>query len=253
MMCAWCARCATAAMGLDAVWSDDFHHSIHALLIGERDGYYSDYGAPTQLAKSLWGRVRIRRMLQPFLPPSARFARGPDRTVRGSWFASRTTTRSATARGVIGWAHWLRPAMQRLACGLLLLSPCVPLLFMGEEYGEQRPFPFLLLVWRCGSCRGPCATGDARSSRPWPSSGAWKFPILRMPGHLCRPSWPGPGRMDRCKAACGTCIKICWPCAVNGRYTGCDAWRRTSLDRRTRTHRMGRACSCSTAAARRGS
>ncbi len=34
------------------------------------------------------------------------------------------------------------PASQRLACGLLLLSPCVPLLFMGEEYSEQRPFPF---------------------------------------------------------------------------------------------------------------
>jgi maltooligosyltrehalose trehalohydrolase len=34
------------------------------------------------------------------------------------------------------------PAAQRLACGLLLLSPCVPLLFMGEEYGETRPFPF---------------------------------------------------------------------------------------------------------------
>ena len=36
----------------------------------------------------------------------------------------------------------LGPASQRLACALLLLSPCVPLLFMGEEYGEQRPFPF---------------------------------------------------------------------------------------------------------------
>jgi maltooligosyltrehalose trehalohydrolase len=34
------------------------------------------------------------------------------------------------------------PAAQRLACGLLLLSPCVPLLFMGEEYGERRPFPY---------------------------------------------------------------------------------------------------------------
>ena len=43
----------------------------------------------------------------------------------------------------------LAPEAQRLACGLLLLSPCVPLLFMGEEYGETRPFPFF------------CSFGDA--------------------------------------------------------------------------------------------
>ena len=39
--------------GLDGVWSDDFHHSVHALLTGERDGYYLDFGRPAQLAKAL--------------------------------------------------------------------------------------------------------------------------------------------------------------------------------------------------------
>ena len=39
--------------GLDGVWSDDFHHSVHALLTGERDGYYLDFGRPEQLAKAL--------------------------------------------------------------------------------------------------------------------------------------------------------------------------------------------------------
>ena len=34
--------------GLDGVWSDDFHHSVHALLTGERDGYYEDFGRPAQ-------------------------------------------------------------------------------------------------------------------------------------------------------------------------------------------------------------
>ena len=37
--------------GMNAVWADDFHHSLHALLTGERDGYYADYGALWQLAK----------------------------------------------------------------------------------------------------------------------------------------------------------------------------------------------------------
>src|SRR3954447_18748587 len=39
--------------GLDAQWSDDFHHSVHALLTGERRGYYQDYGERAQLAKAL--------------------------------------------------------------------------------------------------------------------------------------------------------------------------------------------------------
>jgi maltooligosyltrehalose trehalohydrolase len=38
--------------GLDGVWSDDFHHSVHALLTGERDGYYQDYGRPEDLVKA---------------------------------------------------------------------------------------------------------------------------------------------------------------------------------------------------------
>ena len=63
-------------------------------------------------------------------------------TARGSSSACRTTIRWEIAREGIAWARSLPPAAQRLACGLLLLSPCVPLLFMGEEYGEQRPFPF---------------------------------------------------------------------------------------------------------------
>ena len=39
--------------GLDGIWSDDFHHAVHALLTGERDGYYLDFGAPEQLAKAI--------------------------------------------------------------------------------------------------------------------------------------------------------------------------------------------------------
>ena len=39
--------------GLDAVWSDDFHHVIHALFTGERGGYYQDFGQPQQLVTAL--------------------------------------------------------------------------------------------------------------------------------------------------------------------------------------------------------
>ena len=39
--------------GLDGVWSDDFHHSLHALLTGQNDGYYMDFGRPEHLAKAI--------------------------------------------------------------------------------------------------------------------------------------------------------------------------------------------------------
>src|SRR5579859_646925 len=39
--------------GLDALWSDDFHHALHAFLTGERKGYYQDFGRPEQIARAL--------------------------------------------------------------------------------------------------------------------------------------------------------------------------------------------------------
>ena len=127
--------------GLDGVWSDDFHHSIHALLTGERDGYYLDFGEPAHVAKALNDVFVYDGCYSPFR-----------RRRHGSRVGAIDRTRFVVcvqnhdqvgnrARGDrLGTI--VAPASQRLACGLLLLSPCVPLLFMGEEYGEQRPFPF---------------------------------------------------------------------------------------------------------------
>jgi maltooligosyltrehalose trehalohydrolase len=127
--------------GLDAVWSDDFHHSVHALLTGERDGYYQDFGHAEDLAKS-YNRVFVYDgCYSPFL-----------RRRHGSQVGSLERTRFVVCvqnHDQVGnraqgdrFGSILSPSAQRLACGLLLLSPCVPLLFMGEEYGERRPFPF---------------------------------------------------------------------------------------------------------------
>lgn len=126
---------------LDGVWSDDFHHSVHALFSGDRDGYYLDFGSPEQLAKAFndvfvfdgcYSRFRDRRY--------------------GSRVGARDRTRFVVClqnHDQVGnhgkgdrLASILPPAAQRLACGLLMLSPGVPLLFMGEEYGEEHPFPF---------------------------------------------------------------------------------------------------------------
>ena len=127
--------------GLDGVWSDDFHHSVHSLLAGEREGYYSDFGEPAHLAKALNDVFVYDGCYSPY-----------HRRRHGSRVGEMDRTRFVVcvqnhdqvgnrARGDrLGTI--VAPASQRLACGLLLLSPCVPLLFMGEEYGEERPFPF---------------------------------------------------------------------------------------------------------------
>ena len=127
--------------GLDGVWSDDFHHSVHALLTGERDGYYEDFGLPAQPAKAINDVFVYDGCYSPFR-----------RRRHGSRVGDLDRTRFVVCvqnHDQVGnraqgdrLSALVPPAAQRLACGLLLLSPCVPLLFMGEEYGEQTPFPF---------------------------------------------------------------------------------------------------------------
>jgi maltooligosyltrehalose trehalohydrolase len=132
---------ARGGLGLDGVWADDFHHSVHALLTGERDGYYVDFGELRHVAKALNDVFVYDGCYSPFR-----------RRRHGSRVGATDRTRFVVcvqnhdqvgnrARGD-RLSTILSPASQRLACGLLLLSPCVPLVFMGEEYGEESPFPF---------------------------------------------------------------------------------------------------------------
>ena len=201
--------------GLAGVWADDFHHAVHALLTGERDGYYVDFGDPEHLAKGfcevfvydgVYSRFRRRR--------------------HGSKLGSRERTKFVVclqnhdqvgnrARGD-RVATLLPPAAVRLACGLLLVSPCTPLLFMGEEYGETRPFPFfcsygdpelieavrrgrraefaaLEFQWN-GVIPDPQAEETFRSAVlewSWPA-GSWRAKLRRLYQDLlaARRSWP---------------------------------------------------------------
>jgi len=130
-------------LGLSAVWSDDFHHAVHAALTGERRGYYADFGGVEPVAKAMSDRFvydgvrsehRRRRHGAPALDvPAERFVvcvQNHDQ-VGNRAYGERLT-------------ELLPPAKRRLATALLLLSPYVPLLFMGEEYGETHPFLYFV-------------------------------------------------------------------------------------------------------------
>jgi maltooligosyltrehalose trehalohydrolase len=126
---------------LDAVWSDDFHHSVHALLTGQRDGYFVDFGEPAHLAKAISSVFVYDGCYSPFHRRcfGSRVGNlGREKFVVCLKNHDQVGNRARGDRP----ATYLPPAAQRLACGLLLLAPFTPLIFMGEEYGETRPFPF---------------------------------------------------------------------------------------------------------------
>ncbi len=130
-------------LGLDAQWNDDFHHALHALLTGERTGYYQDFGRVAHLARAWregfvysgqYSRYRRRRHGNSSRNLSAGrlvvFAQNHDQVgnrMRGDRFST-----------------VLPLEKQKLAAAQVLLSPFIPLLFMGEEYGETAPFPYFV-------------------------------------------------------------------------------------------------------------
>jgi maltooligosyltrehalose trehalohydrolase len=121
----------------DGEWADDFHHALRTLVTDESDGYYSEFGTVAQLAKAFhrphvhdgtYSSFRRRRFGAPAddVPPQrfVVFSQNHDQ-VGNRAFGDRM------------------PAQARpLAAFCTLLAPFVPLLFMGEEYGEDAPFQF---------------------------------------------------------------------------------------------------------------
>ena len=126
---------------LNGVWSDDFHHSLHSLLTGETDGYYADFGTSAELVNTLNNGIAYDGCYSRYM-----------RRRHGSRFDDLPREHLVVCiqnHDQVGNRAWgerlaslISPEAQRLAVALLLLSPCTPLLFMGEEYGETRPFQF---------------------------------------------------------------------------------------------------------------
>jgi maltooligosyltrehalose trehalohydrolase len=129
--------------GLDAHWSDDFHHAVHVALTGERTGYYADFADPGAVAKALGQRyVNDGR----YSPHRRRKHGRPATDVPADRFVVAVQNHDQTGNRARGerLAALVTPDALRLAAALLLLSPYVPLLFMGEEHGETNPFLYFV-------------------------------------------------------------------------------------------------------------
>ena len=129
--------------GLTAQWDDDIHHCLHAALTGERQGYYADFGALADLARTLrgaffhdggWSSFRQRTHGRPV-----------DTAHLPGWkFVTYLQNHDQVGNRAIGdrISATLSPGL--LACGaaLVLCSPYTPMIFMGEEWGAATPFQF---------------------------------------------------------------------------------------------------------------
>ena len=115
--------------GIDAVWADDWHHALHTVLTGENAGYYAEFGSLDQLATAL-GEAWVRR------PP-------PDDLHAGQ-FVICTQNHDQVGNRAAGerLSQLVGPDALRYAAALLLTSPFVPMLFMGEEWGASTPFRY---------------------------------------------------------------------------------------------------------------
>jgi maltooligosyltrehalose trehalohydrolase len=128
---------AEGGLGQDAQWADDFHHALRTLLTGEREGYYADFGRVADLARAFerpfvydgrWSEVRRRRVGAPARD------RPPEQFVVCSQNHDQVGNRAFGDR--------LPRRVRPLAAFCTLLSPFTPMLFMGEEWGENAPFQF---------------------------------------------------------------------------------------------------------------
>ncbi len=128
---------------LDAQWSDDFHHSLHALVTGETTGYYGDYGSVEHLAKAIeegfvysgqYSKFRKRRFGNSSRHRPAR------------QFVVCIQNHDQVGNRMLGerLSALVDFETQKLAAAAVLLSPYLPLLWMGQEYGETAPFQYFI-------------------------------------------------------------------------------------------------------------
>jgi maltooligosyltrehalose trehalohydrolase len=130
---------ARGGYGLDAHWADDFHHALHRYFTGETDGYYADFHGLRDVATALregyvyQGRYSVHRGRRHGRPPAGV---EPQQLVVSAQNHDQVGNRAQGER----LSNLLDIGPLKAVAALTLLSPFVPLLFQGEEWGASTPF-----------------------------------------------------------------------------------------------------------------
>ncbi len=129
--------------GMNAQWSDEWHHAIHTLMTGERQGYYADFGSLQQVVKTFnhsWVYDGS------FSPHRKKKFGTPTAGQPGQRFVIFTQNHDQVGNRMMGdrLSALLDFESLKLAAGAMLASPFIPMLFMGEEYAENSPFQYFI-------------------------------------------------------------------------------------------------------------
>ena len=163
--------------GLDAQWSDDFHHALHAVLTGERNGYYSDFGALDDLVAALRNGFVYTGRYSEYRRRSHGRPLGDIPLNRLLGYVQNHDQVGNRAIGDRVGATLPLPQLE-LAAALMLTGPYVPMLFQGEEWNASTPFryfthhadPDLAAAVRAGRRREFAAFGWAPEDVPDPQA-----------------------------------------------------------------------------------
>jgi len=132
---------AADGLGLDAVWSDDFHHAVHVRLTGERGGYYADFGDPALLPRAIAEGFAFQGQASEYF---GRERGTPSADLGGEHFVVFVQNHDQVGNRAQGDRLGAIVPFEavKLAAALMFVAPALPLLFMGEEYGETAPFQY---------------------------------------------------------------------------------------------------------------
>lgn len=127
--------------GIDAQWSDDFHHALHTVLTGETLGYYRDFGSLVDLADAVTKAFVYRGKYSPHR--GRRHGRPPD-GLSGHRFLGYIQNHDQVGNRASGerLGHLVGPERLHIAAALVLTAPFVPMIFQGEEWAAGTPFQY---------------------------------------------------------------------------------------------------------------
>lgn len=127
--------------GLHAQWSDDFHHALHTALTGESLGYYCDFGSLADLSQSLTHAFVNDGRYSPF---RRRTHGRPINGLSGHRFLGYIQNHDQVGNRAKGdrLSHLVSLGKLKIAAALVLMSPFVPMIFQGEEWGASTPFQY---------------------------------------------------------------------------------------------------------------
>jgi len=127
--------------GMDAQWSDDFHHALFTVLTGDCNGYYADFGRLDQLAKSLREVFVYDGVYSPYRD---RVHGAPVRGLPGWRFLGYSQNHDQVGNRAKGerLSHLAGLGRAKIAAALELTAPFVPMIFQGEEWAASSPFQY---------------------------------------------------------------------------------------------------------------